>query len=79
MDYGKIIRQKLIKEEIDLNQYYREIKGIRKRIKELNSLSTEQKAKEWERLVITPLKEELKEKEEEFNNLLKEKDGDNIQ
>jgi len=78
MDYEKIIRQKLIKEEIDLNQYYREIKGIKKRIKELNSLSTEQKAKEWERLVITPLKEELKEKEEEFNNLLKEKDGNNI-
>ena len=79
MNYGKIVREKLIREEVDLDEIYKRIEEKRGRIRELETLSDNEKVKEWERLVLLPLKMDLKDEEEEFNKLLKEKDGDNIQ
>ena len=78
MKYGKLVRKKTLKEEIDLDEKYRELLAYRKTVQELKKVSDKEKIEEWNQNHLYPAIEALKQKEEEFKKLLKEKNASGI-
>ncbi len=77
MKYGKLV--KTTEQEIDLDREAEAIEKDKKVLAELKKLTTKEMAEIWEQDNIVKAEFQINQREKAFKDLLKEKDGDNLE
>lgn len=70
--YGKLVREKVIEEIIDLDEKHKHIQSLKTMLDDYEEMTDTEKLKQWKECFPDALREEIKSCEEEFAELLEE-------